>query len=159
MISIDVIAVGKLSADYFKDGCKEYAKRISRFAKIKLVEINEEKLPENPSRKQIESALLKEGERISSKIGSGDYVIAMCIEGKEFSSGEIADKIENIEGSHSKVDFIIGSSYGLSDSIKDLSDFKLSLGKITLPHQLARLVLLEQIYRAFSIISNMKYNK
>ncbi|MCD7723452.1 MAG: 23S rRNA (pseudouridine(1915)-N(3))-methyltransferase RlmH [Clostridiales bacterium] len=158
MISVNIICVGKLKS-YFKEGCAEYYKRLSPFCRLGVFEIAEERLPEAPSEKQIKAALSKEGGRICEKIPAGSYVIAMCIEGRELSSMQFSQKLEDLKNTHSSVTFIIGSSFGLADSVIDRADFLLSLGKMTLPHQLARLVLAEQIYRAFSISTNMKYHK
>lgn len=159
MISVNIICVGRLSKSFLRDGCDEYIKRIAPFAKIGITEIAEERLGDAPSDRQISSALQKEGARILEKIPKGSYVIAMCIEGRELSSLQLSEKLEALKNTNSSVTFIIGSSFGLAKEVKERADFLLSFGKITLPHQLARLVLAEQIYRAFSISSNMKYHK
>lgn len=159
MISVTIIAVGKLKESYLRDGCKEYLKRLGSFAKVNIIEINEERCGDNPSPSEIENVITKEGERIIQKIPKGAGVIPLCIEGKEYSSPEFSKLIENSAMNFSHLCFIIGGSFGLSDSVKALSKTKLSFGKMTLPHQLARLVLLEQIYRGFSISNNSKYHK
>lgn len=159
MISVTIIAVGKLKESYLRDGCKEYLKRLSAFAKVDIIEINEERCSDNPSAKEIETVISKEGERIIQKIPKGSAVIPLCIEGKEYSSPDFSRLMEEISLTASHLCFIIGGSFGLSNQVKALSKTKLSFGKMTLPHQLARLVLLEQIYRGFSISNNSKYHK
>jgi 23S rRNA (pseudouridine1915-N3)-methyltransferase len=160
MIKVSVIAVGKLKEKYLKDACNEYLKRLSAFSKVNVIEINEERCSDNPSQTEIEQVKIKEGERIIAKIPKGSYVVPMCIEGVQMSSEEFSKRIEktSIDG-FGEITFIIGGSFGLSDDVKALGKLKLSFGKLTLPHQLMRVVLLEQIYRAFSISSNSKYHK
>lgn len=153
MIKINIIAVGKLKEKYLRDACDEYKKRLSAYANFNTVEVNEYKSDD------VSQVLKKEGELIIAKIPKGSYVIPMCIEGRQLSSEEIAKKIEEISLENSEITFIIGGSFGLSDEVKALGDLKLSFGKITLPHQLMRVVLSEQIYRAFSILNNSKYHK
>lgn len=159
MIGVTVIAVGKLKEDYLRDGCKEYIKRLGSFSKVNVIEIDEERAGDNPSDAQIENIIQKEGERIIKKIPKGATVIPLCIEGKEYSSPDFSALIEKISLQSSNICFVIGGSFGLSDDVKNLGKAKLSFGKMTLPHQLARMVLLEQIYRAFSISNNSKYHK
>ena len=159
MIKINIIAVGKLKEKYLSDACGEYLKRLKAHAKVDIIEIGEYRAKDNPSSSEIEIIKEKEGELILSKISKGAYVIPMCIEGKELSSEEFSAKIENVMLSNGEIDFIIGGSFGLSNKVKQRGDFNLSFGKITLPHQLMRVVLLEQVYRAFSIMNNSKYHK
>ena len=159
MISVTVIAVGKLKESYLRDGCNEYIKRLGAYSKINIVEIDEEKICDNPSQNQIDSVIKKEGERIIKKIPKNSAVIPLCIEGKEYSSPEFSSLIEKISLENSSICFVIGGSFGLSEDVKKLGNTKLSFGKMTLPHQLARMVLLEQVYRAFSISNNSKYHK
>lgn len=159
MISVSVICVGKLKEKYLQDGCEEYLKRLSAFAKTQVIEISEERCGDDPSAAEIENVIEKEGERIAGKIPKGAAVIPLCIEGKELSSPEIAAEIQKMSLEHSKIAFVIGGSFGLSEKVKSLGRIRLSFGKITLPHQLARLVLLEQVYRAFSIINHSRYHK
>lgn len=159
MISVTVIAVGKLKESYLRDGCNEYIKRLGAYSKINIVEIDEEKICDNPSQNQIDSVIKKEGERIIKKIPKNSAVIPLCIEGKEYSSPEFSSLIERISLENSSICFVIGGSFGLSEDVKKLGNTKLSFGKMTLPHQLARMVLLEQVYRAFSISNNSKYHK
>lgn len=159
MMNVTVIAVGKLKEGYLRDGCKEYIKRLGTYAKVNVIEINEEKCNDNPSDSEIKNVIKKEGERIIAKIPKGSAVIPLCIEGREYDSREFSGLIENISLSNSHICFVIGGSFGLDDSVKQTGKIKLSFGKMTLPHQLARMVLLEQIYRGFSIMNNSKYHK
>lgn len=159
MINISIICVGKLKEQFLRDGCSEYLKRLSPYAKTQIIEVAEERASDNPSAAEIQSIIEKEGARIIDKIPKGAAVIPLCIEGREFSSPEFASEIEKISLVNSKIAFVIGGSFGLADKVKSLGKIKLSFGKITLPHQLARLVLTEQIYRAFSIINNSRYHK
>lgn len=159
MMNITVIAVGKLKESYLRDGCAEYIKRIGAYAKVNVVEINEERAGDNPDESEIKNIIEKEGERILAKIPKGAEVIPLCIEGVEYSSPDFSRLIENISMKNSRLCFVIGGSFGLADSVKAAGKSKLSFGKLTLPHQLARMVLLEQIYRAFSISNNSKYHK
>lgn len=160
MIKVTVIAVGKLKEKYLKDACNEYLKRLCSYSKVNIVEIGEERCGDNPSQSEIEAVKEQEGKRIISKIPNGSYIVPMCIEGVQMSSEEFSKKLEKtaIEG-FGEITFIIGGSFGLSNEVKELGGLKLSFGKLTLPHQLMRVVLLEQIYRAFSISSNTKYHK
>jgi 23S rRNA (pseudouridine1915-N3)-methyltransferase len=159
MMNVTVIVVGKLKESYLRDGCNEYIKRLGAFAKVNVIEVNEERASDNPSDSEIKNIIEKEGERILAKIPKGATVIPLCIEGKEYSSPDFSALIENISMNSSQICFIIGGSFGLSDDVKSAGKYKLSFGKMTLPHQLARLVLLEQVYRAFSISNNSKYHK
>ena len=159
MIGITIIAVGKIKEKYFTDAIKEYAKRLSRFAKMNIIEIPDEKIPDNASEKECAAILEKEGAQILAKIPDNAYTIAMCIEGKPVSSEELAHKIADVSMTRSHIAFIIGGSLGLSDAVKSRADTRVSFGKITLPHQLMRVVLAEQIYRAFKINNNESYHK
>lgn len=160
MMKISIVCVGSLKEKYLKDAINEYAKRLSGLCAFEVVEINEERLPDNPSQSQIDLALKKEGERIFSKIKSGTKIIAMCIEGKMLSSEQLSKKITDYATSGtSSICFIIGGSFGLSSEVKSAADFKLSMSPMTFPHQLARVMLCEQIYRAFMINQGSKYHK
>lgn len=160
MIKVNIIAVGRLKEKYLKDACSEYIKRLSAYSKINIIEINEERCSDNPSANEIEQLKDKEGERIIAKIPKGSYVIPMCIEGTEMSSEAFSKKLDRVSlDGFGEATFIIGGSFGLSDNVKALGKLKLSFGRLTLPHQLMRVVLLEQIYRAFSISNNSKYHK
>ncbi len=161
MMSINIIAVGKLKESYLRDAASEYSKRLSGFCKLKVIELPESRLSENPGEKEIQNALDIEAKLIDSYLNNGSaYNIAMCIEGKQLSSNELSAKINDagINGK-STINFIIGSSFGISPAIKDKADFRLSMSKMTFPHQLARILLLEQIYRAFQILNGGKYHK
>ena len=159
-MNITVIALGKLKEKYLTDAISEYAKRISAYGKLQIIELNPVRLSDNPSQTEIDNALSKEAEEIKKKIPNNSYVFSLCIEGKEKSSESFAKTINDaaINGK-SNIVFIIGSSFGLSPEIKTLSDFKLSFSPMTFPHQLMRVMLLEQIYRAFQINNNGKYHK
>lgn len=157
-MNIDLIAVGKIKEKYFTQAVEEYQKRLSRFVKFTITEIPDEKIPDNASEKVIEQILQKEGDKILSKIKDG-FVCALCVEGKQLASEEIADLFSKTSMSASRMTFIIGGSLGLSDEVKKRADLKLSFGKVTLPHQLMRVVLSEQIYRGFKILNNETYHK
>ena len=159
-MNITIIALGKLKEKYLTDAISEYSKRISAYGKLQIIELNPVRLSESPSQTEIDNALSKEAEEIKKKIPNNSYVFSLCIEGKEKSSEAFAKAINDaaINGK-SNITFIIGSSFGLSPEIKSLSDFKLSFSPMTFPHQLMRVMLLEQIYRAFQINNNGKYHK
>lgn len=158
MININLITVGKLKEKYLSQACAEYAKRLSAFCNLKIYELDEQRLPDKPSESDIERCLECEAKSIL-RLCKG-YIISMCIEGKQFSSRELSDKFNNIAVSgNSTVSIVIGSSFGISQKVKDLSDLKLSMSKMTFPHQLARVMLLEQIYRSFQILNGGKYHK
>ena len=157
-MNIKLIAIGKLKEDYLRNACAEYVKRLSLYCSFELVELDECRLSDNPSDKEIASALEKEAEMI--KKHAKGYIIPMCIEGKQLSSTELSEKISSVGiNGQSTITFIIGSSFGLADSVKSMADLKLSMSKMTFPHQLARVMLLEQIYRAFTISGGSKYHK
>lgn len=160
MVNVYVICVGKLKEKYLADACNEYIKRMSAFCKLSVIEIQAKRLQDNPSKAEIERALSSEGDAILSKIPQNAFVFSMCIEGNHLSSTEFSQKIEGIGvAGRSNIVFIIGSSYGLSNKVKDCTDFKLSMSNMTFPHQLARVMLLEQIYRAFQISKGGRYHK
>lgn len=158
-MNINVIAVGKIKEKYFTDAISEYTKRLSRFAKLMITEVADERIPDNASEKELEKIKNTEGDKILSKLPPSSFVIAMCIEGEEISSEGLADKIADISMVSGSITFIIGGSLGLCSSVKSVSNLRLSIGPITLPHQLMRVVLLEQIYRAFKINNNESYHK
>ncbi len=160
MLNVKIIATGNLKESYLRSACDEYKKRLGAWAKVEEIELKEEKLPESPTSAQIELALEKEAKAIFEKINSRSYVIAMCVEGKELSSEELADKLSKIALSgYSELVFVIGSSFGLSPTVKSRADFKLSVSKLTFPHQLLRVILYETTYRALSIVNGTKYHK
>lgn len=156
---IKIITVGKLKEKYLVKGIEEYVKRLSKYCKLECIELKDEHAPENLSTKDIEIIKNIEGERILSKIND-EYVIALAIEGKQLSSEELADKMNEITNYHSSnICFIIGGSLGLSNEVLNKSNDKLSFSKMTFPHQLMKLILLEQIYRSFRINNNEPYHK
>lgn len=161
MLNVNLITVGKLKESYLRDACAEYQKRLQAFCKLNIVELNESRLPDSPSEKEIKTALSNEGKAMMSLLnGNSCYNITMCIEGKQLSSVKFAEKLEKISvDGKSTVNIVIGSSFGIADEIKAMSDFKLSMSEMTFPHQLARVMLLEQLYRAFQINSGGKYHK
>ena len=146
-----IICVGKIKEKFFVGAIEDYSKRISKYTKLEIIQISDEA---NES-----VALKKEGEKILSKIKDNDYVVTLEIEGNSLTSLEFAKKIDNNFGSNKNLTFVIGSSYGLDDLVKQRSDYKLSFSKFTFPHQLFRIILLEQIYRAYKINNNENYHK
>lgn len=159
-MKIKIVTVGKLKEKYLKDGIAEYSKRISRFAKLEMIELADEKTPDKASEIENQKILETEGARILSKIGERDFVLVLAIEGKTFSSEEFSKQFEeaSIKG-YSTLTFIIGGSLGLAASVKNRANLSVSFGRLTLPHQLMRLVLVEQIYRAFTIQQGSPYHK
>lgn len=158
-MKINIICVGKIKEKYFVDAINEYQKRISKFSSVEIIEVNEEKISDNPSQKEIEVVKNKEGERLLSKVKEKDYVIALTLSKKELTSEEFAKKIQDIQLTNNTIDFIIGGSHGLSDELLSKVNYQLTFSKMTVPHQLFRVVLLEQIYRAFKINNNESYHK
>ena len=160
MQKITLISVGRLKEEFFKAAEKEYSKRLGGFCDLKIIEVNQQQLPANPSSGQIEAALSAEAEEILSKIPKGSEIVSLCIEGKLLSSEELSEFIENNANMGSgSITFIIGGSFGLSQDVKNKSKLKLSMSKMTFPHRLARVMLLEQIYRAFQIGIGSRYHK
>lgn len=159
MMRVDLICVGRLREEFWKNACAEYEKRLRAFCRFSITEIAETRLPERPSEHQIASALEAEGEKMLAA-SSGCEKIALCIEGKELSSVQLAARLEQnaVQGT-GKLAFFIGSSCGLGENVKSAADFRLSMSPMTFPHQLARVMLCEQIYRAFEINANGKYHK
>lgn len=161
MYNVTVLCVGKLKEKFYIDASEEYLKRLSRYCKLNLIELKEERLSENPSQAQIDAALAKEADAIRSKLPANSSMIAMCIEGKLRSSEEMAKLISSwsTNGSGKHLVFLIGSSFGLHPSIKKEAWVQLSMSPMTFPHHLARVMLLEQIYRSFQIMEGTKYHK
>lgn len=159
-MNITVLAVGKLKEKYWKDAIEEYSKRLSRYCTFRITEVKESLLRANPSEADEEAVKTAEGRELLNKIKSSDYVITLEIKGKALSSTELAERIEElgITGKSSVV-FIIGGSLGLSEEVSRRADFKLSFSAMTFPHQMMRVILLEQIYRSFKIIKNEAYHK
>lgn len=150
---IKIVCVGKIKEKYFKDAINEYIKRIGKYTKLEIIEIND------LDRLNIADILKKEGEAILKYIKDRDYVVTLEIEGIKMNSIELASKIDNMLFKNSNITFVIGGSYGLSDEVKNRSNFKLSFSDFTFPHQLFRVILLEQIYRSFKINNNESYHK
>lgn len=160
MPDINLICVGKLKEKFYADAMDEYAKRLKAFCRFSCTEIQENKLSDKPSKAEISRSLEKEAAFIQSSLPSDSYQIAMCVEGRSMSSEELAALFEKLFNSGiSKISFIIGGSYGLSDEIKNSSGLKLSMSAMTFPHHLARVMVAEQIYRAFKINSGSTYHK
>ncbi len=158
MVSIKLIAVGKLKEEYLRAASAEYAKRLQAFCDLKIIEIDECRLSDHPSDKEIKNALETEAKAIMKH--AGGFIIPMCIEGRQMKSEALSAKFGDITVSGcSEISFVIGSSYGLSDTVKNAGGLKLSMSEMTFPHQLARIMLLEQIYRAFMISSGKSYHK
>ena len=159
-MKIKIVTVGKLKEKYLKDGIAEYMKRLSRFTKTEIIELSDEKTPNNASQLENQQILIREGERILAKIAEREFVVVLAIEGKQFPSEEFSQIIMDttIKG-FSDITFVIGGSLGLASAVKKRGNILLSFGKLTLPHQLMRLVLLEQIYRAFMIQQRSPYHK
>ena len=159
-MKIKIVTVGKLKEKYLKDGITEYTKRISRFAKLEMIELTDEKTPDKASELENQKILETEGERILSKVGEREFVVVIDIEGKTLSSEEFSKQLEqaSIKG-YSTLTFIIGGSLGLAPVVKNRANLSVSFGRLTLPHQLMRLVLVEQIYRAFTIQQGSPYHK
>lgn len=159
-MNIKIISVGKIKEKYIKLGIDEFSKRLSKYCKLDIIEVDDEKAPENLSEKEMDIIKYKEGQKILSSIKNNSYVIALAIDGKNLSSEELAHKMSNLSiNGNSNIAFVIGGSLGLSKDVLDRSDFKLSFSKMTFPHQLMRLILLEQVYRGFRIIKNEPYHK
>ena len=160
MLSIHILCVGKLKEKFYIDASAEYKKRLSAYCKLELLELPEERLPDKPSQAQIDAALAKEAEIIRSKLPASAEIVAMCVEGKLRSSEEVAGLLSDFSMRSAKhLVFVIGGSYGLHPSIKQAARLKLSMSPMTFPHHLARVMLLEQIYRGFKINEGSAYHK
>ena len=159
-MKIKLVTVGKLKEKYLKDGIAEYAKRLKHFTKFELIELSDEKTPDKASYLENQQILDKEGTRILSKLADKEFVIALAIEGQQFPSEEFSKILSDITiRGISNITFVIGGSLGLSNTVKKRANLLMSFGKLTLPHQLMRLVLVEQIYRAFMIQQGSPYHK
>ena len=160
MQKVTLICVGKLKEKFYAQATAEYAKRLSRFCKLEILELPESRLSDSPSPAEISQALAAEAALIEAKLPKGGALIAMCIEGEELSSPQLAEKMRQFALSGvSSLTFLIGGSVGLSPAIKAQADFRLSMSPMTFPHHLARVMLLEQIYRAYQINAGTKYHK
>lgn len=160
MQKLTILCVGKLKEKFYADAVAEYEKRLSRYCSLDIAELPEARLPENPSSAEIDQALEDEARRIESRLPKGGALIALCIEGTELSSPQLAEKLAGFAVSGiSQLTFLIGGSVGLHPSLKTRADLRLSMSPMTFPHHLARIMLLEQIYRAYQIQAGTKYHK
>lgn len=159
MLTLRIITVGTLKEGYWRDAVAEYKKRLSGFCRVEEINLKESKLPEDPSPAQIASALEAEGEAMKEHLPPRAYKIALCVEGKQFSSEQLAARIDEVRARASEICLVIGSSHGISPNIKQMCDMKLSFSALTFPHQLARVVLYEVLYRCMNIIKGTKYHK
>ena len=159
MINIKLIALGNLKEGYLRDAFSEYAKRLGGLCHFELVELKEYKLKDSPSDSEIDAALADEAKRILALLPPRAYKIALCVEGKQLSSERFAEKIEKASQTHGEIIFVIGSSHGLSESVKTACDARLSISEMTFPHQLMRVIMAEAIYRAMNILKGTKYHK
>lgn len=157
---ISILCVGKIKESYFRDGIAEYMKRLSRYATTEIIEVQDEKTPDGASAAEEQQILMTEGERLNRHLSDDAYKIALCIDGKKMDSVTFSAKIEQIKTSgYSHIQFLIGGSFGLSEAVVRRADMRLSFSDMTFPHQLMRVVLLEQIYRAFRIANHEPYHK
>ena len=160
MLNIKFICVGKLRERFYIDAFNEYARRLSAYCKFECAELNETKLGDKPSDKEIENALVRESADIEKAIPKDAYVIAMCVGAKQLKSEELAQKINSLALSgRGKICFIIGGLFGMAESVKQRADMRLGMSEMTFPHHLARVMLTEQIYRSFKIIEGSRYHK
>ena len=160
MQKVTVLCVGKLKEKFYAEAVAEYSKRLKRHCALEIIELPESRLPDDPSPAEIRQALAAEAALIEGKLPKGGAVIAMCIEGKELSSPALSEKMEQFAlGGASQLTFLIGGSVGLDAALKQKADLRLSMSPMTFPHHLARIMLLEQIYRAYQILSGSKYHK
>ena len=158
-MTVTIITVGSLKESYLKEAISEYKKRLSQYAKVDEIELKEERITNEDDRAAIQRALDSEAVKILSSIPEGAYKIALCVEGKQYSSEELASIVGRANDQSGKLALIIGSSHGLSDKVKSAADLKLSFSKLTFPHQLIRVNLYEAIYRSFTIIAGKRYHK
>ncbi|MDR2655588.1 MAG: 23S rRNA (pseudouridine(1915)-N(3))-methyltransferase RlmH [Oscillospiraceae bacterium] len=156
---IEILAFGKLKEQYWREACGEYIKRLSVFCDIKISELPEARLGKKPSPKEIGNCLEREGEALSARLAPRTKLVALCIEGRRINSESFAEFLDECAKSGFGAQFAVGSSYGLAEAVKQKADLELSFSAMTFPHQLARIMLLEQIYRAFGILKNSKYHK
>lgn len=159
-MQINIIYVGNIKDKYFSDAVKEYEKRLSAYCKVVNTEIKEAKIPENASAAQINKAIEEEGEKILSVLPQKSYKIALAVEGTMLSSEDLAKKIDlSLTGGYSSISFIIGGAFGMSEKVKKSCDMMLSVSRMTFTHRMMRVIILEQIYRAYNILSGGKYHK
>ena len=157
---ITILCVGKVKEKFYRDAIDEFSKRLSRYCKLEIIEVGDEKTPDQASDIEVKQIKDKEGEKLLKNIKDDAYVITLCIDGKQLDSEQLAEKIDKlgVQGT-SHITLIIGGSLGLSEAVVQRADMKLSFSKMTFPHQLMRVILLEQIYRAYRIINNEPYHK
>ena len=159
MTQLTVITVGNLKESYLKEAVAEYKKRLSQYARVDEIELKEERISNEDNRAEIDSALDREADKILSAMPKDAMKIALCVEGKQYSSEELASLISRGNDASGKIALVIGSSYGLSDRVKRECDVKLSFSKLTFPHQLMKVILFEALYRSYTIIHNKRYHK
>ena len=159
MIQVTLITVGNLKETYWRDAVAEYEKRLSAFCKPQILQLKESKLPEDPSPKEIQAALEEEAKQILSAMPPKAYRIALCVEGKQFSSEALAKKLDGVLAETGQLCLVIGSSHGLSPKVKEACQLRLSVSELTFPHQMMRVLLLEALYRCFGILKGTKYHK
>ena len=159
MLNVKIIAVGNIKENYLRDACAEYEKRLGGFCRTEIVELKEARLPDDPTDGQIAAALADEAERVLAAIPPRSYTVALCVEGRQYSSPALAALLGAQTQTHSALTFVIGSSYGLDARVKSAADLRLSLSELTFPHRLFRVMLLETIYRSMTIINGKKYHK
>ena len=159
MAEIKIISVGTLKEGYLKEAVAEYKKRLSQYARVEEINIKEELIRDEDNRREIEKALTAEGERILAAIPEGAMRIALCVEGKQYSSEALATLIGEGVNRSGKIALVIGSSHGLSDAVKRACEVRLSVSAMTFPHQLMRVILLEALYRSFTILAGKRYHK
>ena len=159
MANVTVITVGTLKEGYLREAVAEYKKRLSQYARVEEIELKEERINNEDNRAEIETALLKEAEKILAAIPKDALKIALCVEGKQYSSEELARLIGEGNDRGGKIALVIGSSYGLSEKVKRECDVRLSFSKLTFPHQLMKVILFESLYRSFTILAGKRYHK
>ena len=159
MLNVKIICVGNLKESYLKEAAAEYIKRLSAFCRLEIAELREHKLPESPAPAEIDAALEEEADRILAAIPTRAAAVALCVEGKQFSSEALASKLDGFATTHGTVCLIIGSSHGLSPRFKTRADLRLSVSELTFPHQLMRVLLLEVLYRCLNIQKGTRYHK
>ena len=160
MLGVRLICVGKLKERYFQEAVAEYQKRLAAFCKFEIVELPEERLPEQPTAQAVEQALFREAGDILRHIPAGAAATALCVEGEALSSEELAETLRRwTNAGKSRLCFVIGGSYGLHPAVKEAAQLRLSMGRMTFPHHLARVMVAEQIYRAFTILAGKRYHK
>ena len=159
MLNVKILCVGGLKEGYLKEAVAEYTKRLSGFCRLEIAELKEYKVPDDPSAGEIENALGEEADRLLAAIPPRSAKIALCVEGKQFSSEALAKKLDGFASTHGTICLIVGSSHGLSERVKSVCDLRLSVSELTFPHQLMRVLLLEVLYRCMNITKGTRYHK